>query len=87
MLVDMNAQSIIAELMQRGLTQKEIERRSGVDQSTVSSLYTGKRGKRVSYDVIVRLQSLLDELRAEIPPAIDDAQNPTGGSTDSDSKE
>jgi transcriptional regulator with XRE-family HTH domain len=82
MLMDMNAQSIIAELMQRGLTQKEIERRSGVDQSTVSSLYTGKRGKRVSHDVIVRLQNLLDEVRVEGPPASDDTQPPTGGSSD-----
>jgi transcriptional regulator with XRE-family HTH domain len=77
----MNAQSIIVELMQRGLTQKEIERRSGVDQSTVSSLYTGKRGKRVSYDVIVRLQNLLDEIRAESPPCADDAQNNPGGTS------
>lgn len=81
----MNAQTLITELMNRGLTQKEIERRSGVDQSTVSAIYTGRRGKRVSYDVVMRLQALLDEVRAESPPASDDAQPPTGGSVD-DSK-
>lgn len=80
--VSMNAQTIITELMKRGLTQKEIERRSGVDQSTVSAIYTGRRGKRVSYDVVMRLQTLLDEVMAESPPASDDAQPPVGGSSD-----
>lgn len=73
---------IIAELMERGLTQMEIERRSGVDQSTVSAIYTGRRGKRVSYDVVMKLNALLDEVRACSPPASDDAQPPVGGSVD-----
>lgn len=77
----MNAQTIIAELLRRGMTQKEIERRSGVDQSTVSAIHTGRRGKRVSYEVVIRLQGLLDEVMAESPPASDDAQPPTGGSS------
>jgi transcriptional regulator with XRE-family HTH domain len=76
----MSAQTIIAELLERGLTQKEIERRSGVDQSTVSAIHTGRRGKRVSYEVVVRLQALLDEVRAQSPPASDDAQPPAGSS-------
>jgi transcriptional regulator with XRE-family HTH domain len=83
----MNAQTLIAELMNRGLTQKEIERRSGVDQSTVSAIYTGRRGKRVSYDVVMRLKSLLDEVMAESPPAADDVQPATGGTSDRKTKE
>ena len=60
----MNAQTLIADLMRSGLTQMEIERRSGVDQSTVSGLYTGKRGKRVSYEVMSKLTALHDEVFA-----------------------
>ncbi|WP_155626223.1 helix-turn-helix domain-containing protein [Burkholderia vietnamiensis] len=61
-LLGMNAQSIISALMAAGFTQMEIERRSGVDQSTVSGLYTGKRGKRVSYEVVRKLQALHSEV-------------------------
>ncbi|MDN7965581.1 hypothetical protein QZM92_26735 [Burkholderia multivorans] len=53
---------MIADLMGSGITQMEIERRTGVDQSTVSGLYTGKRGKRVSYEVVIRLQALHAEV-------------------------
>lgn len=80
----MNAQNIIAELLRRGLTQKEIERRSGVDQSTVSAIHTGRRGKRVSYEVVFKLQKLLDEVMAESPPAGDDTQPPAGGTSGSE---
>ncbi|HEM7889455.1 hypothetical protein [Burkholderia cepacia] len=56
--VCMNPQAIISDLLNFGFTQMEIERRTGVDQSTISSLYTGKRGKRVSYEVGSKLQAL-----------------------------
>lgn len=65
----MNAQAMIADLMGSGLTQMEIERRTGVDQSTVSGLYTGKRGKRVSYEVVTRLQALHAEVFGREPKA------------------
>ncbi|MBY4726626.1 MULTISPECIES: helix-turn-helix domain-containing protein [Burkholderia] len=58
----MNAQQMISDLMAAGLTQMEIERRTGIDQSTVSSLYTGKRGKRVSYEVVSKLLELHKEV-------------------------
>jgi transcriptional regulator with XRE-family HTH domain len=58
----MNPKTLIAELMAADLTQKEIERRTGVDQSTISGLHTGKRGKRISYEVMVKLQALHDEV-------------------------
>jgi transcriptional regulator with XRE-family HTH domain len=58
----MDAKTLIAELLASGLTQKEIERRTGIDQSTVSGIYTGKRGKRVSYETMTKLQSFHDEI-------------------------
>jgi transcriptional regulator with XRE-family HTH domain len=75
----MNAQTIISELVARGLTQKEIERRSGVHQSTVSAILTGRRGKRVSYEIVVKLQKLLEDVIAEQIKSTDDAQNNPGG--------
>lgn len=56
---------MIADLMQRGLTQMEIERLSGVDQSTVSAIHTGRRGKRVSYEVMSKLKRLHDAVLSE----------------------
>lgn len=53
---------MIADLMRDGLTQMEIERRSGIDQSTVSGIYTGRRGKRISYEVMLKLKSLHDSV-------------------------
>jgi len=78
----MSAQTILSELVTRGLTQKEIERRSGVHQSTVSAILTGRRGKRVSYNIVMSLQKLLDEVRAEQADSTDDAQPRTGGRSD-----
>jgi transcriptional regulator with XRE-family HTH domain len=78
----MNAQAIISELVNRGLTQQEIQRRSGVHQSTVSALLTGRRGKNTSYDIVTKLQKLLEEVIAEQSKSIDDAQNNPGGSSE-----
>lgn len=66
----MNPQKLIADLMGANLTQKEIERRTGIDQSTISGLHTGKRGKRISYEVMVKLQALHDELLKSTNPAV-----------------
>jgi transcriptional regulator with XRE-family HTH domain len=59
----MDAKATIAELMGAGLTQTEIARRTGIDQSTVSGIYTGRRGKRISYEVMQKLKSLLVDVR------------------------
>lgn len=59
----MDAKTLIAELIGAGLTQMEIERRTGIDQSTVSGIYTGRRGKRVSYEVMQKLKALVEEVR------------------------
>ncbi|WP_429499473.1 helix-turn-helix domain-containing protein [Robbsia andropogonis] len=61
----MNPKNIIERLLASGLTQKEIEARSGVKQSTVSHIYTGTRGKRTSFDVVSRLHKLLEEIESQ----------------------
>lgn len=59
----MNANTIVRELMSLGLTQREIERRSGVKQCVVSALNTGRYGRRTPYDTLISLQKVLDEMR------------------------
>jgi len=49
--------------MSLGLTQREIERRSGVKQCVVSALNTGRYGRRTPYDTLISLQKVLDEVR------------------------
>ncbi|MDE1139554.1 MAG: helix-turn-helix domain-containing protein [Paraburkholderia tropica] len=56
----MDAKTLIDELTAAGLTQMEIERRSGVDQSTISGIKTGKRGKRPTYQTVDALKRLRD---------------------------
>ncbi|WP_153100820.1 helix-turn-helix domain-containing protein [Paraburkholderia hayleyella] len=58
----MSAHPILSKLLSHGLTQMEIHRRSGIPQSTISHLHTGRRGKRPSYDVIVKLEKLLRDI-------------------------
>jgi hypothetical protein len=48
-----------------GLNQMEIQRRSGVDQSVVSALKTGRKGKRMPYETVIALEKLRDEVVAE----------------------
>ena len=59
----MNANNIVRELMSLGLTQREIERRSGVKQCVVSALNTGRYGRRTPYDTLVSLQRVLDDVK------------------------
>jgi len=44
----MNMQTIVADLLKTGLTQVQLAALANCSQSTVSSLYRGARGKRVS---------------------------------------
>ncbi|MGS1019742.1 helix-turn-helix domain-containing protein [Burkholderia glumae] len=55
---------VVNELLSLGLSQMEIERRSGVDQTTVSALKRGTR-KSTSYEKVVALEGLLYAVRAE----------------------
>ncbi|MDR5800599.1 helix-turn-helix domain-containing protein [Caballeronia sp. LZ001] len=54
----MDIKTIIQDLISAGMTQMEIERQSGVDQSTISGILSGKRGKRPSYRTFDSLQRL-----------------------------
>ncbi|WP_322070954.1 helix-turn-helix domain-containing protein [Paraburkholderia bannensis] len=58
----MDAKTLIDELLSAGLTQMEIERRSGVDQSTISGIKTGKRGKRPAFETVDALKRLRDSV-------------------------
>lgn len=61
----MKANLLVHELILLGLTQLEIEQRSGVGQSVVSDLKTGRKGKRVSYETVVALERLRDAVLHE----------------------
>jgi transcriptional regulator with XRE-family HTH domain len=61
-MMSMDAKTLIDELLGAGMTQMEIERRSGVDQSTISGIKTGKRGKRPAYETMVALKKLRDSM-------------------------
>jgi transcriptional regulator with XRE-family HTH domain len=61
-MLDMDAKLLIDELLGAGLTQMEIERQSGVDQSTISGIKTGKRGKRPAYETVDALKKLRDSV-------------------------
>lgn len=54
----MNWKQAIADLESTGLTQVEIGQAVGCSQSQVSDLKTGRRGKRLNYDVGLKLQKL-----------------------------
>ena len=43
----------------RGLTQDELSARSGIDQTTISSLETGRKGSP-RFDTVIRLAKALD---------------------------
>lgn len=60
----MKANLVVVTLLDLGLTQMEIEHRTGVDQTTVSCIKRGVR-KRVSYEIVVALDSLLGAVQRE----------------------
>lgn len=60
-----DAPALVNQILAAGLTQKEIERRSGVKQCSVSALKTGRRGKRTPYETVMALAKLLEEVTAE----------------------
>lgn len=57
----MNWQRVINDLEASGLTQVEIGQLSGCSQSQVSDLKTGRRGKRLGFDVGTNLNRLWKE--------------------------
>lgn len=61
----MKANLLVHELALLGLTQMQIQQRSGIGQSVVSALKTGRKGKQTPYDVVVALEKLRDDVVAE----------------------
>lgn len=72
----MNANLIVRELLAHGLTQKEIERRSGIKQCVVSALNTGRYGARTPYNTMLALKTLLDAVSAESKTATPTKETP-----------
>ena len=54
----MNWQSMINEILATGMLQQELAKKLDCGQAYISDLSNGKRGKRVSYDLGVRIISL-----------------------------
>jgi len=61
----MNSKTIVDQLLASGLSQKDIERRWGIPQTTISHIHRGTRGKRTSHELIQRLAAALAEFEAE----------------------
>ncbi|WP_429497070.1 hypothetical protein ACQUFY_10890 [Robbsia andropogonis] len=60
----MKGNLVVLELIALGLSQMEIEKRSGVKQSTISCLKRGTR-KNVGYEKVVALERLLEQVKSE----------------------
>ena len=58
----MNWQKLVAELIDSGLTQTGVAEKAECSQNLISDLLHGKRGKRLTYEIGVRLVALHDEL-------------------------
>lgn len=54
----MNWQKMIQEMLAAGLQQQQLAEQLQCGQSHISDLYNGKRGKRVSYDLGIRIVDL-----------------------------
>jgi transcriptional regulator with XRE-family HTH domain len=78
----MEPQTIVLELKRLGMTQAAIASAVRSSQATISDIENGKQ-RRPSYQMVVRLQALLDQKKseeaAESSKSIDDVQVPTGG--------
>ncbi len=68
MFGDMDWSTIIAALLESGLTQQQIAHEIGSSQSYVSELASGRKGKRLDYRLGSRLHSLW-MLRCQSRPA------------------
>lgn len=61
----MDWKNIILEIKAHGLTQAAIAAEIGTSQGHVSDIETGKRGKRLSFELAQNLIELRDRLRKE----------------------
>lgn len=61
----MDWKNIILEIKAHGLTQAAIAAEIGTSQGHISDIETGKRGKRLSFELAQKLIGLRDRLRKE----------------------
>ena len=54
----MDTKKLVSELLEQGLTQKELASLACCSQSLISALRNGERGKRLSFQIGDRLNSL-----------------------------
>lgn len=67
----MNATQLIHDLLNLGLKQRAICEKTGLSQSTVAQLNTGRRGKRPSYETVSKLAVLHTKVLSDskqLPP-------------------
>lgn len=65
----MDWKTLILEIKSHGWTQDAIAAEVGTSQGHISDLETGKRGKRLSFDLAQRLLALRDRLTKEATAA------------------
>src|SRR5260363_245272 len=64
MIHGMEMQRIVQELLSTGLTQKKLADLVPCSQSLISALADGRRGKNLSYQIGLKLISLLNQVRS-----------------------
>lgn len=79
-IVRMNATQLIHDLLSLGLKQREICEKTGLPQSTVSHLSTGRRGKRPSYETASKLAVLHAKVLANSKKLTSPSPHPTSES-------
>lgn len=65
----MNTQKYTNDLLETGLTQKQLALMLGCSQGLVNAYSTGKKGKRPSYDMANKLISLHKKLCGKPKPS------------------
>jgi len=58
----MDWKTLIAKLIEAGMTQRQIAAKAGCTAACISALARGERGARVSYEIGARLVELRDSL-------------------------
>lgn len=80
----MNWKNVIADLEESGLKQEEIAEKVGCSQSHISDLKTGRRGKRMGFQLGEALKSLWSETRASSATSNKQGVSVSGGALKAD---
>jgi len=57
----MNCQEMLKDLSDLNFTQTEIGRLTGLSQSYISELETGRKGERVGFEVVAKIKALWEK--------------------------